>query len=125
MRPVGIYREMYEGRRSELPALSDAVAGFEIADRERVLDYMRAAPGIFDVLDVVTDLVDNIDQIMSASSLVSDGTWIWRVDSIHYLGKYDLEIPADFLHHVRRSEYSPPASIEFTSAVNEAIARYF
>ncbi len=116
---------MYARGHDDLPCLRDAVADHEIADRQRVLTYMRTAPGIFDVLDVETDLIDQTERIMSASSLISDGAWVWRVDSIHYLAKYELEIPVDFLHHVRQRGFVPPTSIEFTSEIEEAIARYF
>lgn len=125
LKPVGLYREMYEDRDLGLPSIFESVTEHVIEDRERVLGYMRAAPGVFDVLDVLKDLINDTDQIMSASSLISDGVWIWRVDSMHYLSRYDLDIPEEFLRHVRERNYEPPASIDFTPEFESRMLTYF
>ena len=126
LKPVGLYREMYNpGRNDGLPSLSNSFTDRVIDDRERVLKYMRGAPGVFDVLDVLTDMVDGSAEIMSASSLISDGEWIWRVDSMHYLGRYGLDVPDEFLRHVRACDYEPPASIAFTPEFEAEMLGYF
>lgn len=125
LKSVGLYREMYEGRHPELPSIFESFTGRTIGDRESVLEYMRGAPGVFDVLDVLEDLINDTDQIMSASSLVSDGIWIWRVDSMHYLSRYDLDIPEEFLLHVRQRNYDPPKSIDFTPDFEAGMLVYF
>ena len=125
LKTVGVYREMYSGRHDELPSIFESYGDHVIEDRQRVLDYLDAAPGVFDVLDVLTDVINNTDQILSASSLVSDGTWIWRVDSAHYLRRHDLDIPDDFLRHVRDRNYQPPKEIDYTAEFESAMLAYF
>jgi hypothetical protein len=125
LKPVGLYREMYNGRHAELPSITESFTERTIEDRAEVLNYLRSAPGVFDVLDVLTDLVNGTDKIMSASSLISDGEWVWRVDSIHYLANYNLDIPDDFLRHVRASGYTPPETVEFTADFESALLVYF
>ncbi|WP_433562080.1 hypothetical protein ACQP1O_31835 [Nocardia sp. CA-151230] len=126
LKPVGLYQEMYKvGRHDELPSLFDASTDRVIGDRARVLEYMCAAPGVLDVLDVLTDMINNTDKIQSASSLISDGEWIWRVDSIHYLSRYDLDIPDEFLQHVRARNYEPPNAMDFTPEFESEMLKYF
>ncbi|TCO55945.1 hypothetical protein [Actinocrispum wychmicini] len=125
LKPVGVYREMYVGRHDDLPSVFDHTDRV-IDDRERVIEYMRTAPPVLDVLDVEVDMVNGTDQIMSASSLISDGEWIWRKDSIHYLSRYPLDLPDGFLQHVRARDYEPPAHDDVNFSEIEAdVLKYF
>ncbi|WP_280179836.1 hypothetical protein [Nocardia cyriacigeorgica] len=125
LRPVGIFREMYSGGHEELPSLFGSFTQRPIDDRSRIVDYLRAAPPVLDVLDVERDLIDNTHQITSAASLISDGTWIWRVDSIHYLSRYAIDIPDEFLTHVRGLDYRPPATVPDSEEFDAAMMDYF
>ncbi|MFE3188715.1 hypothetical protein ACFXHA_06870 [Nocardia sp. NPDC059240] len=126
LKPVGIYREMYRKVREELPALRDSYTSWPIEDRKLVAEYMKAGTPVFDVAGDVTDLLDTTRTIRSGPSLVSDGEWIWRMDSIHYLETYALAIPAAFLEHVRGRNYRPHGGIDVADAkFDTAIANYF
>ncbi|WP_067885838.1 hypothetical protein [Nocardia vaccinii] len=129
LKTVGMYREMYadrrKGRHDELPSLVESFTDRVIEDRAEIVAYMRSAPGVFDVLDVLTDLVDGDQRIMSASSLISDGEWIWRVDSVHYLANYGLDIPEEFLRHVRGRKYTPPTEVDDSDEFDSAVLQYF
>ncbi|WP_280234965.1 hypothetical protein [Nocardia cyriacigeorgica] len=125
LKPVGIFREMYSGGHDELPSLFGSFTQRTIEDRAQILDYLRAAPPVLDVLDVERDLVDNTKNITSAGSLISDGIWIWRVDSIHYLSRYAIDIPDEFLRHVRALDYRPPAAVPYTEEFDAAMMSYF
>lgn len=126
LKPVGLYREMYKpGRHQELPSIFDALTSGATGDRERIAQYMESSPGVLDVLDVVTDVLNNTDRIASASSLISDGEWIWRVDSVHYFGKYNLEIPEEFLEHVRMRNYVPPNDVTLSPEFESEMLEYF
>ncbi|GAB0104452.1 hypothetical protein JMUB6875_34260 [Nocardia sp. JMUB6875] len=117
---------MYRKERGELPLLRDSYSSQPVGDRILVAEYMRAATPVFDVPGDVTDLIDTAKTIRSGPSLVSDGEWIWRVDSIHYLENYALEIPAEFLDHVRGRNYQPSGSVDVSDAkFDAAIAAYF
>ncbi|WP_405133491.1 hypothetical protein [Nocardia sp. NBC_01388] len=97
-----------------------------VDDRNLVAEYMRAATPVFDVPGDVTDLLDVTKSIRSGPSLVSDGEWIWRVDSVHYLENYALEIPAEFLDHVRGRNYRPSSDVDVSDVkFDAAITAYF
>ncbi|MBF6211536.1 hypothetical protein IU487_10810 [Nocardia puris] len=122
---VGIYREMYSVPKEGLPSLREASNTQPLTDRQAILDYMRAAPPVFDVLEDVVDLFDNTTVIPGGSSLLSDGQWIWRVDSIHYLATYRLAFPEPFLYHVRGANYQPPAAAPDNDEFDAAVLTYF
>ncbi|MFI5716492.1 hypothetical protein [Nocardia sp. NPDC051750] len=96
-----------------------------IDDRERIARYMKSSPGVLDVLDVVIDMLTKSDKIASASSLISDGEWIWRVDSVHYFGRYNIDIPEEFLEHVRTKNYTPPIDITLSPEFDSEMLEYF
>ncbi|MFC9966124.1 hypothetical protein ACFVH4_18000 [Nocardia ignorata] len=126
LKPVGIYREMYRSGHADLPSLREARATQPLEDRGRIVQYMTAATPVFDVMGSVTDLLDANASITSGQSLISDGTWLWRVDSIHYLTRYDLEIPAEFVDHVRGRNYRPTADVDLADEIYDAaITAYF
>jgi len=126
LRAVGIYREMYRKDKPELKPLSESYTTRIIGDRDRIADYMQAGTPVFDVMEDVVDMVDGREWIRSGPTLVSDGEWIWRLDSIHYLRNYSLDMPQEFVDHVRRQNYQPPGVIDVTDArYDTAIAAYF
>ncbi|WP_297616161.1 hypothetical protein [Nocardia sp.] len=97
-----------------------------VEDRNLVAEYMKTATPVFDVPGDVTDLLDTAESIRSGPSLVSDGEWIWRVDSIHYLENYALDIPVEFLDHVRGRNYQPSGDVDVSDPkFDAAIAAYF
>lgn len=107
LKPVAMYREMYEGTHDELPSVHDAPTGAVEADRERVLNYMRKVRAIFDVMGEAPDLFTPGAGIEGGPSLYSDGVWIWREDSLKYLADQPLVLPPDFVDHVRALDYTP------------------
>ncbi|WP_433592828.1 hypothetical protein [Nocardia sp. CA-145437] len=126
LKPVGLYREMYPNTHAELPALLDSTSDHQVEDQYLVVAYMKAGTPVFDVLGDVTDLLDPTKSIRSGPSLVSDGEWIWRVDSIHYVENYAVEVPAEFLHHVRSRNYRPNSDVDVADPrFDAAIAAYF
>lgn len=121
-----MYREMFRKVREELPLLRNSHTNQLVEDRNLVAQYMKAATPVFDVPGDVTDLLDTAKSIRSGPSLVSDGEWIWRVDSIHYFENYSLEIPAEFLNHVRGRNYRPRGDVDVSDVkFDAAIAAYF
>lgn len=55
------------------------------------------------------DVISGDEWVGGAGSLVTDGEWVWPVDLVHYLSRYHIALPADFLAHVRKSDYRVPA----------------
>lgn len=123
LRPVGIYAESYRRPKPDLPSVRQPAA--EVPDRERIVGYMRAVTPSFDVLDVTVDLVDGETRVKSGSSLITDGVWVWRTDSIRHLSAHPLPIDEEFAEHVRARAYQPPPDPEVTDELEAALLRWF
>ncbi|MFD3744514.1 hypothetical protein [Nocardia sp. NPDC058633] len=107
LKPVAMYREMYERGHDELPSVFDAPTGTVEGDRGQILDYMRKVRAIFDVMGESPDLFTKDVDIEGGPSLYSDGVWIWREDSLKYLAEQPLTLPAEFVERVRSFDYVP------------------
>jgi hypothetical protein len=126
VKPVGIYRDMYQTHRESLPLLSESYTGRVISDRSKIAEYMNAGIPVFDIMEDVVDLIDGREWIRGGPSLLTDGEWLWRRDSIYYLRNYPLDIPDQFLDHVRRRNYQPSTEVDVADeSFDEAIAAYF
>lgn len=126
LRTVGIYQEMYGKPKPGLPAMADSYTTRIIDDRAQIIEYMEAGTPVFDVLEDVVDLIDDSRWIRSGPSLISDGLWLWRIDSVHYLRNYSFDFPQDFIDHVRARSYRPTADVDLTDpGFDTAIAIFF
>ncbi|OON72773.1 hypothetical protein GBW32_32095 [Streptomyces tsukubensis] len=55
------------------------------------------------------DVLDPLGPVLpGAGSLRTDGDWIWRADLAHYVEKYHLMLPVDFLSLVRSRAFVVP-----------------
>jgi len=54
------------------------------------------------------DFADD-EWIAGSESLVTDGTWIWPVDLVHYVRRHHVALPQEFLEHIRANSYTAPA----------------
>lgn len=126
LKPVGIYREMYRNRAQDLPSIYAAFAANPITERSRIVAYMKSGTPIFDVLTDVPDLLGRHELIRGGPSLISDGQWVWRVDSWYYLATYPLDIPTAFLGHARGQGYRLSGNVVMpVELIDRAIASYF
>ncbi|MDV5142891.1 hypothetical protein R1T08_00750 [Streptomyces sp. SBC-4] len=124
LKPVGIYREMYRDKHGELPSIADTVTQQILPDHAEIIRYLNNAPAGFDVMESVKHLFEEDRWIPGGSSLNSDGVWVWRQDSIEYLAAQPLELPADFVNHVRANDYTPPA-VDEGDTFYDALLHYF
>jgi hypothetical protein len=124
LKPVALYREMYQGGREDLPSIQNAAGRIVEPDRARILDYMRKTPQGFSVMESLPHLFRAGEYIPGAPSLYTDGTWVWRTDSLEYLTIRPLVLPALFVEHVRDRDYVP-AEVEPTDELHDAVLRWW
>ncbi|AEW94697.1 MULTISPECIES: hypothetical protein [Streptomycetaceae] len=106
---VGFYKEM-KGREhlGPLPSIRDAIEGPPADDEEQILAYLESCSEIFITQGAELDVISHDELIVGAGSLITDGVWVWPIDFVHYLRRYHLALPDDFLAHVRKNGYQAP-----------------
>ncbi len=48
------------------------------------------------------------ENLVGCSSLLTDGSWVWRGDLRHYVGRHGVTLPAGFVERMREFDGKPP-----------------
>jgi hypothetical protein len=105
--PVGFFEELglgfqFAGR------LRDSIRGLASPDEEMVVGYLSSGYVLLDVPETAADVINSDKHIVGGPSLVSDGTWVWRLDLPYYVRTYHLARPRTFLEYLRQRDYAMP-----------------
>lgn len=110
IRPAGFFSELSPGWGLPLDgSIKDAVKSTGEPDEKNFITYLRNGTGIWSEMSAGPDVLDPEAPIMTGiGSLYTDGDWIWREDLAHYVIKYHVSLPAEFVTHVRALNYKMP-----------------
>ncbi|WP_143048057.1 MULTISPECIES: hypothetical protein [unclassified Streptomyces] len=110
IRRVGFFAEVNEDGDPAVysESLTQAMDGPPAPDEDRILSYLKGGEEIFSTMGAEGDVISEGEWVGGAGSLVTDGEWVWPVDLVHYLSRYHIALPIDFLDHVRKVEYPAP-----------------
>lgn len=110
---LGFYDEFNDAGVRPNGRLRDAVRPAGEADEGKIVTYLDAGHVLLDVMEAGRDVLTGLPHRYSAgcSSLVTDGSWLWRQDFSHYLATHHVALPETFLAHVRDSDYRMPALV--------------
>ncbi|MYR63665.1 hypothetical protein GTY54_48200 [Streptomyces sp. SID625] len=107
---LGFYDEL-DTRSAQLNgSIHDAVRSVGEPDEADLVAYLDAGHVLIDVMEAGHDVITGGTHRHSpeCSSLVTDGTWLWRQDFPHYLETHHVALPQTFLEHVRSLNYRIP-----------------
>ena len=110
VRPLGVLSlgetgQRYRLRRQELLDLSGAIPE---ADRPPLAAYLRGGAIIFAAMEWTRDVIGEAFGTPGGSGIRTDGTFYWRRDAADYVEHYGVALPADFLEHARRLNWTQP-----------------
>ena len=72
--------------------------------RRRVFVYMTKAPMILHYMTKTSDLYDG-EVTQQTGAIVTDGSFFWREDLSHYVLKYGIELPQQFMTYGASREW--------------------
>ncbi len=116
--PLGFFREFKSGR-SNNDSIRDFVSSEPSRHKAIILSYLRLGDRMGWTMEKSPDVIDGTHQPDSASP-VTDGHWVWRADLAHYVEKYNLRLPQEFIDTVVARNGIPP---EITPDEHRRIAR--
>ena len=108
--PVGFYRELTDDpdEQQGLPSITEAVAESPQEHEEKVVAYLRNGVCLGARGGYVSDVLDPSSRDPLVPHLYTDGTYLWRLDIAHYVEKYHLRLPPDFVRHMASMNWRPP-----------------
>ncbi|MFF3420057.1 hypothetical protein ACFYW9_36115 [Streptomyces sp. NPDC002698] len=107
---LGFYDELEKGSGQPNGSIRDAVRSVGEPDEADLAAYLDAGHVLIDVMEAGRDAITGSPHRHSpgCSSLMTDGTWLWRQDFSHYLEIHHVSLPERFLEHVRGLAYRMP-----------------
>ncbi|MER7645463.1 hypothetical protein [Streptomyces sp. NPDC126522] len=107
---LGFYDELDDRPGQPNGSIRNAVRPVGEPDEADLVAYLDAGHALLDVTEAGHDVITGSTHRHSpgCSSLVTDGTWLWRLDFPHYLETHHVSLPETFLEHVRGLNYWMP-----------------
>ncbi|WP_437017382.1 hypothetical protein [Streptomyces sp. enrichment culture] len=108
---MGLFSELSPGwGLTQSGSIKDAVRPSGEPDESSILAYLRGGTGIWSEMSAGPDVLDpNAPEMTGIGSLYTDGTWLWREDLPHYLTRYHIALPGEFVKHIRALGHKAPA----------------
>jgi len=109
MRTLGLFREL-EPKRPDVfrSSIIDAIRELPGRYDAEVARYLDSGIPLIDIMESTTDVIGGDARISGGSSILTDGTWVWRQDLSFYVKKYHLELGRDFVEHAMKMNFAIP-----------------
>ncbi|MFE7115105.1 hypothetical protein ACFU99_06735 [Streptomyces sp. NPDC057654] len=110
MRPVGFFRELEpDSPHTYKESISDYIATDQPHyPKDQVVQYLDTGHPILDIMEMTVDVIGRAFQTPGGSSILTDGTFIWRADLSAYIKHYSIQLPVDFLEFMSTNHYEVP-----------------
>lgn len=100
MKALGFFKEFEVGKndasdRSMIDVLRVAPGWRE----DEVVSYLESGIPLVDIMESTVNALGGAAHIRGGSSIMTDGTWVWRLDLAYYVRNYHLQLDEDFLMH--------------------------
>ena len=92
----------------ELAQWIEMDGGHPLDDKKEVIDYLKKGYCLSAVPGRQKDPLAGGKSISQAPHVYTDGIWVWRLTVVHWLRKYDVAMPEEFVNHVRSIDYEMP-----------------
>jgi hypothetical protein len=110
VRTAGMFVELGQTRHPEPPqSIADHIAAEPLEDADLVTQYLDNGYLLIDMMDVERDVLDPEQEILSGSSIMTDGEWLWRQDLSYYVRRHHVALPPDLLTTIRERRYTVPS----------------
>ncbi|MGW5235978.1 hypothetical protein ACWEQU_27740 [Streptomyces nodosus] len=122
---LGFYDELDNHPGRPNGSIRDAVQPVGEPDEADLVAYLDAGHVLIDVMEAGHDVITGSAHrhSLGCSSLVTDGTWLWRQDFPHYVETHHVLLPEAFIEHVQGLNYQMPPLItdQFAPRYNETM----
>ncbi len=108
LRSVGFFMELPHGE-PDGPSLRAAIRPVADPREAGIVAYLRAGTPFAVSGRMVSDVLSASDSFIAPLETYTDGVWTWPADLAHYVERYHVELPDDFVEHAAEQKWVPPA----------------
>lgn len=103
---VGMYRELTDDANDL--TLVDAIAESPQENEEKIVAYLHNSICLGWRMGFKADALDPSSKVALFAHPYTDGMYYWTSHLAHYVEKYHLRLPADFVAHMASRDWKPP-----------------
>jgi hypothetical protein len=107
LKKVGFFREL-GFVDSDSPSICLLAKNEPAEDESQIINYLRSGVMFIVSPGMVKDVLCAEGPVIGTPSIRTDGAWAWRDDLAHYVERYHVQLPSDFLSHVEARNFTPP-----------------
>jgi hypothetical protein len=105
---AGFFAELRHGGPGG-PSLVQARQNAAHPDEQRILGYLRDGSMLVIAGVGLDDFFDSAKKGIAPLKILTDGEWLWPGDLAYYVREYHVALPAEFIEHMRKNGWRPPA----------------
>lgn len=109
LKEVGFYFELPS--EEQIAVLRSICRESPDPDADRIVRYLNAGVAIAAVPGVEVDVLAEPPQIIGAMHIRTDGVWAWPQTLVHYVQRYHIALPQEFVDHMRSSGWECPQGL--------------
>ncbi|MGA5124072.1 hypothetical protein ACPCAG_12245 [Streptomyces pseudogriseolus] len=126
MQFIGFFRQLTNGNadvhKNDIPPPGSGMN----YPRVEVSQYLRFGYPVLDVMELTTDMIGDSFRVPGGSSVLTDGSHVWRLDLASYVQYHCIHLPQEFLDFIRDHRYRIPTVkqetlVEISVAVNRKL----
>jgi len=106
LRHVGFFKELQYGPHDG-PNLLESIRRVAKADEDKMVRYLNGGHIMIASPGVVEDVIEP-GKMIATPSVLTDGLWAWPEDLAYYVAMYHVELPEEFVSHMRQRKWEPP-----------------
>jgi hypothetical protein len=107
LRGVGFFRELPYGDQNG-ESLENGVAKVSLENMDRIISYLKSGVAGVVAPAISRDFLSPRHEIIGSLALRTDGEFLWPSDLAHYVEKYRVGLPEDFLRHMEMNDWQVP-----------------
>ena len=107
---IGAFRELYRDHEPArlFPSIREATADIPQEHEREIVAYLRGGVCVGARGGFYEDVLDASNPTGLLRHTYTDGTFIWTLDIAHYVEKYHLRLPEEFVRHMASRGWCPP-----------------
>jgi hypothetical protein len=107
LRQAGFFRELAHGGKKG-PSLKECRRVAGQPDEAIIARYLESAAILSTSFTMLDDYLNPAKKAVVGLWILTDGTWCWPSDLTYYVREYHVELPMDFVSHMRQLSWQPP-----------------
>jgi hypothetical protein len=107
LKKVGFFRELRHGMLDG-PLLRSLISEAPQENEQRIVSYLKGGVMFIATPAIVEDVLDP-GQLIGSPHILTDGVWAWSGDLPHYVEKYHVCLPSEFVAHMEKNNWAVPS----------------